>query len=126
MGLTVFGLMLVAMALSARSETGTVFDEDVVSGRQQLILFGLSLLLIVLSSELGFLQRILGTTPLTGGQWLVCLGFAVALLLLDEVIKIFLPPSRDPDRRPGRSTGRREQPFAGRRGDRRGLKTLTA
>ena len=90
MGLTVFGLMLVAMALSARSETGTVFDEDVVSGRQQLILFGLSLLLIVLSSELGFLQRILGTTSLTGGQWLVCLAFAVALLLLDEVIKIFL------------------------------------
>jgi Ca2+-transporting ATPase len=61
-----------------------------VSGRQQLILFWLSLLLIVLSSELGFLQRILGTTSLTGGQWLVCLGFAVALLLLDEVIKVFL------------------------------------
>ena len=62
MAMTAFGLLLVAMGLSARSETRTIFDRDVMSGRQQLLLYGLSLLLIVLGSELGVLQRVLGTT----------------------------------------------------------------
>ena len=90
MALTVFGLCEIAMGLSARSETGTLFDRDVISGRRQLELFGLSLLLIVLASELGVLQRVLDTAPLSGDQWLLCIGIAVALLLIDEVIKVGL------------------------------------
>jgi Ca2+-transporting ATPase len=90
MGMTAFGLMLIAMGLSARSEHGTLFDRDVVGGRRQLGLFALSLLFIVLGSELGVLQRVLGTVSLTGGQWLVCAGIAVALLLVDEAVKLAL------------------------------------
>ena len=90
MAMTAFGLQLVAQALSARSETGTLFDRDVVVGRRQLELYALSLLFIVLGSELGVLQRVLGTESLTGGQWLVCLGVAAALLAVNEVIKIFV------------------------------------
>jgi Ca2+-transporting ATPase len=87
MALTAFGLMEIGVGLGARSELGTVFDRDVVGGRRQLMLFGLSFLLIVLASELGVLQRLLDTTPLTGGQWLVCLAAAGALVLIDEGIK---------------------------------------
>ena len=90
MALTVFGLLLMAVALGARSEFGTVFDRHVVGGRRQLMLFGVSLMMIVLASELGVLQRALDTASLTGGQWLVCIGAGVALVLVDEAIKLVL------------------------------------
>ena len=52
--------------------------------------------MILLPTERAFLQRILGTTSLGGDQWLICLGFALAWLLLDEVVKIFMSRSRKP------------------------------
>jgi Ca2+-transporting ATPase len=54
------------------------------------MLYGLVLLFTLLSTELGILQRILGTTSLTGGQWLVCLALAAALLLVSELVKLVL------------------------------------
>jgi Ca2+-transporting ATPase len=36
------------------------------------------------------LQRVLDTTSLTGGQWLVCLAAAVGLVVVDESIKLYL------------------------------------
>ena len=38
----------------------------------------------------GLLQRFLGLTQLSGNQWLLCIVFAFALLLVDEVIKFFM------------------------------------
>jgi Ca2+-transporting ATPase len=32
----------------------------------------------------------LGTTSLTGDQWLTCIGYAIAFLLVDEVVKFFM------------------------------------
>jgi hypothetical protein len=43
---------------------------------------------------LGVTQRILGLTPLDGNQWLLCIGFAIALTLVYEVMKFFLRRSR--------------------------------
>jgi Ca2+-transporting ATPase len=90
MGFVVFSLFNVAFGLGARSETGTVFVRDTVGDRRQLILYGMALLLTLLGTELGFLQRILGTISLSGDQWLLCIAFALALLLVDEAIKFFL------------------------------------
>jgi Ca2+-transporting ATPase len=90
MGFVAFALLSVAMGLSARSETSTAFNRDILSDRNQLILYGMALLFTFLPTVLDFLQRLLGTTSLTGNQWLTCIGFAVALLLIDEVIKVFL------------------------------------
>jgi len=39
---------------------------------------------------LAFMQRILGLASLSGNQWLLCIAFAFALLLVDEVVKIFM------------------------------------
>jgi Ca2+-transporting ATPase len=93
-GFVAFSLLSVAMGLSARSETATAFNRDIFHDRNQVLLYGLALLMTFLATELGFLQRILGLTSLSGNQWLICIGFAIALLLVDEVIKVFLRSRR--------------------------------
>jgi Ca2+-transporting ATPase len=90
MGFVVFSLFNVAYGLSCRSETGTTFSADNLADRRQLGLYGLSLALTFLATELGFLQNILGLTELTGQQWLICIAFALGLLLIDELVKFFL------------------------------------
>jgi Ca2+-transporting ATPase len=90
MGFVVFSLFNIALGLSARSETGTVFNRENVSDRRQLQLYGLSLLFILLPVEFGIGSRILDTAPISGGQWLLCIVFAVAMVLIDEVIKFFM------------------------------------
>jgi Ca2+-transporting ATPase len=94
MGFVVFSLMVVVLALSARSETASAFNRDIIKNRHQLGLYGLSLLMIILPIKLNFLQKFLGLTEITGNQWLICIGFAVALLLVDEVIKFFMRRSK--------------------------------
>ena len=101
MGFVVFSLFNITMGLSARSETGTVFDRDNISDRRQLGLYGLALLLTFLATELNFTQRILQVTELTGDQWLICIGFAFAMLLIDEVIKFFMRRRRTEPSIPG-------------------------
>jgi Ca2+-transporting ATPase len=99
-GFVVFSLFNIAFGLSARSETGTIFVRDTLNDRRQMQLYGLALLLTLLGTELGILQRILGTVSLTLDQWLLCAGAALLLLLVDEVIKYFmrrrrgLPPAK--------------------------------
>jgi Ca2+-transporting ATPase len=91
MGFAVFSLFNIAFGLSARSEFGTFFNRDNLSDRRQLGLYGLALLLTFLATELGFLQRILGTVSLFGEyKWLICIAAALGLILVDEVIKFFL------------------------------------
>jgi Ca2+-transporting ATPase len=94
MGFTVFALCNVTFALGARSEFGTVLNREILSDRRQLELFGLSLLLTYLATELNFFQRSLGTVSLSSNQWLICIVFAIALLLVDEVVKFFMRRSR--------------------------------
>jgi Ca2+-transporting ATPase len=90
MGFVVFSLFSIVVGLSCRNETHSAFNRDIFSDRNQLMLYGLALLLTFLPTELGFMQRILGTTSLSGNQWLICIVFAFALLLVDEVIKFFM------------------------------------
>ena len=87
-------LINIVIGLSARSETASAFNRDIFHDRHQLMLYGLALLLTFLPTELGFLQRILGLTSLSGNQWLLCIVFAFVLLLVDEVIKFFLRRSQ--------------------------------
>ncbi|MCL4803656.1 MAG: cation-translocating P-type ATPase [Anaerolineae bacterium] len=97
MGFVVFSLFNVALGLSARSETGTIFVRDTVGDRRQVQLYGLALLLTLLATELGFIQRILGTVSLSLDQWLLCIGLAFVLILIDEAIKFFMRRRRGGD-----------------------------
>ena len=90
MAVTTFSLMNVALGMSARSQTRTIFTRDVVSDRRQLTLYGGTLIAIILATELDVLNRILDTTSLTGGQWLVCLLLAGGLILVEEITKLVL------------------------------------
>jgi Ca2+-transporting ATPase len=54
------------------------------------MLYGLALLFTFIPTELGFTQRTLGLTSLSLEQWLLCLGLAVALTLVYEVMKFIL------------------------------------
>ncbi len=92
MAFAVFSLFNIVIGLSCRSEMHSAFNRDILADRRQLGLYGLALLLTFLPTELGFMQSWLGLTSLSTGQgyWLTCIGLAIALLLVDEVIKVFL------------------------------------
>ena len=96
-GFVAFSLLSIVMGLCARSETATAFNRDILHDRNQLFLYGMALLVTFLATELPFLQRILGLTSLNGKQWLICLAAATALLLVDEIIKVFLRSRRNHD-----------------------------
>jgi P-type Ca2+ transporter type 2C len=90
MAVTIFSLMNVALGLCARSQTRTVFSRDVIADRRQLTLYGGTIIAIVLATSLNVLNKILDTTSLTGGQWLVCVGLAGGLVAVEEIIKVIL------------------------------------
>jgi Ca2+-transporting ATPase len=94
MGFVAFSLLSVSMGLSARSETNTAFNRDILHDRTQLMLYGLALGVAFLATEMGFFQRFLGTVSLTRDQWFQCIAVAIALLLVDEVWKFFMRRSR--------------------------------
>ena len=98
MGFVVFSLFNITMGLTARDEFESVFNRETLSDRRQFQLYGLALLFVILGTELGLMQRILGTTSLNGGQWLTCIVVAIVLLLVDEVIKFFLRRSHRKER----------------------------
>jgi Ca2+-transporting ATPase len=90
LGATTFSLFHIFAGLSCRSETQTAFSRDLLADRRQVGLYGLSVLLTILATELGFLQRVLGTQSLDGQQWLLCVVVAASVLVADEVIKLVL------------------------------------
>jgi Ca2+-transporting ATPase len=93
--LVTISLLHVVVALSVRSEFGTIFSRDSLPGAPQLRLYSLTILLTVLVTELGFLQRIFDTVDLTLDQWLICLGLALLLLIYEEVAKFVLRMQRE-------------------------------
>ncbi|HKY15965.1 MAG TPA: cation-translocating P-type ATPase [Microthrixaceae bacterium] len=95
MAVTTFSLMNVTLGMCARSQTRTMFTRDIVSDRRQLTLYGGTIIAIILATELDVLNRVLDTTPLTGGQWLVCVLLALALVAVEEIVKVVLR-SREP------------------------------
>jgi Ca2+-transporting ATPase len=94
MGFAAFAMLSIATGLSARSETATAFNRDIFSDFNQVVLYGVALLVTFLATELAVTQRVLGLTSLTGEQWLIVIVLAIALLLVDEVIKYFMRRSR--------------------------------
>jgi Ca2+-transporting ATPase len=88
--LTTLSLFHLAAALLCRDQVNTIFDRDAVPAVVQLRRYGLALLAIVLATNLDFLQRILGTTPLTFAQWCTCAGIAASLVVVEELIKVVL------------------------------------
>jgi hypothetical protein len=80
-------LMSIALGLTSRSDKQSVFSRDGL-GLQQLGLYALALALTFLGTFL--LRSVLGTTPLSGEQWGICIAFSIGLVAIEEVVKLFL------------------------------------
>jgi P-type Ca2+ transporter type 2C len=88
--LTTLTFFHVFAGLSARDETGTIFSRANIPGWAQLRLYGLVVIFAILATDLGILQRILDTVELTRDQWLICIGVAASLLVVEEITKFVL------------------------------------
>jgi Ca2+-transporting ATPase len=87
--MTALSLSHIVLTLCVRDEYGTIFSQAALPHGRQLRLLGLAFLLALLATELGFLQRIFSTAALTLREWLVCLGLALCLLVVEEAIKLY-------------------------------------
>ncbi len=88
MGLATFSFMNVAFALGTKDPERTVFNEDTLADRTLMIAAIIGVLITFAASELGMLQRLLGTVSLSFEQWAICLLVGFAILLLSEVRKM--------------------------------------
>ncbi|MDI6105226.1 HAD-IC family P-type ATPase [Actinoplanes sp. NEAU-A12] len=90
MGLTAFSIANLAFSLTVRAEIRSVFSLDTFGDRRFLITTGMSAVAIVLATEFGLFQKILHTTSLDLGQWLICLVAGMLVIAPTEIRKIFL------------------------------------
>ena len=90
MGLTTFSLANLFFSFTARDALRSVFSLDTFSDRTFVVTSLMSAAAIVFGTELGFFQRILDTEELTGNQWLICIGAALAVVAVSEVWKLVL------------------------------------
>jgi P-type Ca2+ transporter type 2C len=90
MALTTFSIANLLFSFTALDERRSVFSLESVSDRKFLFATGLSAIAIVLGTEMDVLNRFLGTTGLTGGQWGVCLLVPFGVVLASEAWKWYL------------------------------------
>jgi Ca2+-transporting ATPase len=90
MGVTAFACANVFYAFCERDELETVFSLDVLRDRKFLMFSGLSVLAILLAPQLGVLNRILETVPLTLHEWLICIVSGLAIVPVTEIRKLIL------------------------------------
>jgi Ca2+-transporting ATPase len=86
-GLVAFSLMLVVAAFEARSETDSVFSMDTFNSPRMNRIAVAEVAGAFLVTQADFLQRVLGTTQLTAGQWGLGLLMALAVLVSWEAGK---------------------------------------
>jgi Ca2+-transporting ATPase len=87
MGVTTFALFRLFSSLETADEDESLFGGSILANRPLLLATGLSLLTIILATELGFLQRLLGTVSLTIDQWVICIVVSLSLILVEEIRK---------------------------------------
>ena len=88
MGLTTLSLIHIVAAMEVRELTGTVFARYTIANRRFVYLIGAAFVLTFLVTELGFLQRIFDTVPLTSSQWGICLLGPIVYLVAVELGKL--------------------------------------
>jgi Ca2+-transporting ATPase len=98
MTFVVLGLGTIFSGLVMRREPSSGLTPPILNAIKVLVL---PVILVVLATELGFMQRGLPTQSLTGLQWLACIGLALVLPIVVEIDKWVrrrhLPPSAGPE-----------------------------
>ena len=88
MAFTTLVLFQLFNVLNARSDERSAF-EDLFVNRWVWAALGLSLALQALVVYVPFLQQAFQTAPLSGEDWLLCLGVGSTVLWLREIVKLF-------------------------------------
>jgi len=88
MGMVTFSISNVAFSFATKDELRSAFSLDVLSDRPFLIGTAVSIVTIVLMTELRFLQRLLDTTELAIDQWAICLVAGLVILAVSEIRKL--------------------------------------
>ena len=88
MGITTFSLFRLFSSLETADEDESLFGGSILANKPLLVATGLSVLTIILATELGFLQRLLGTASLSVDQWAVCLVVPLSLIVVEEARKL--------------------------------------
>jgi P-type Ca2+ transporter type 2C len=106
MGMTTFAISNVVFSLATRDERRSIFSLDVFEDRMFVICSAGSAAAILLGTELGVFQRILGTVHLDVHQWLVCIVVGLAIVPVSEARRLLL-------QRRGSAAGPNEEPPEG-------------
>ena len=80
--------MNIAFALGTKDPQRTVFSDETLGDRTLMLAALVGVLITFLASQLGMLQRLLDTVPLTFEQWAICLLVGFSILLISEVRKL--------------------------------------
>jgi P-type Ca2+ transporter type 2C len=86
--MTTFALFRLFSSLEEADEEKSLFGGGILANRPLLMATGLSVASIVLATELGFFQRMLGTMSLTGDQWGICIVVSLSLIVVEEARKL--------------------------------------
>ncbi len=90
MAMTTFAIANLLFSFTAVDEKRTIFSLDTFTDRKFLMFSGMSAAAIFLGTELGPLNRILDTVPLSRGEWGVCLVLPLIVVGVSEVWKLYL------------------------------------
>jgi Ca2+-transporting ATPase len=88
------GIMNIFLALNLRFPEDSAFGRATLSNPKLLWAFAWAIVGSMLITQMRVLQDLFHTTPLTGGQWAVCLVPGVVLLAGGELLKIVLRSRR--------------------------------
>jgi Ca2+-transporting ATPase len=95
MGMTTFAIANLCFSFTARDKFRSVFSLDTFSDRTFILTSLLSVVAIIIATELSFLRRILDTIELTGNQWLICIGAGLVIVVVSEILKFVLRRKED-------------------------------
>ena len=87
MGVTTFSLFRIMSSLETADEKRSVFSGYILDNPALLKATAISIVSIVLATELGILQNVLEMVSLTGQQWLICICVALSLIVVEEIKK---------------------------------------
>ena len=88
--LTTLSLFHLIAGYMARDQERTIFDRNALPGATQLRRYGVALLATILVTTIDLLQRIFSTVDLGFTQWAICVGIALSLLVVEELIKVVI------------------------------------
>jgi Ca2+-transporting ATPase len=90
MAMVMFSMLHIPISISMRHPFDTAFRAETFSNKYLFMAYGWVLLVLVLVTEIGLLQRIFGTEPLTLQQWGVCVLAAAGFFFVSEIVKLIL------------------------------------